>query len=179
MIQYRPATLSDHVAIAQLHTDSWRRNYRGILSDHYLDHEVEKERLETWYKRLHEPQKNQHVTVAIQNDQLVGFCCIQLDDDPVFGSLIDNLHVITNQQKTGIGKMLISHSAQVMCRKASSKKTYLWVYENNTNARAAYDRLGATNFETLEKLHDDGSVAKACRYIWNDASSLIVNSLSH
>jgi hypothetical protein len=58
--------------------------------------------------------------------------------------------------------------------KASSRKTYLWVYENNVKARAAYDHLGASNVETLEKTHDDGSMARVCRYVWNDVSALIL-----
>ena len=173
-IVYRKAEFSDHTEIARLHADSWKRNYRGILSEQYLEHEVEKDRLETWQKRLGAPALNQHVTVATESNRVIAFCCILLDDDPVFGSLIDNLHVMTGLQKSGIGKMLISHSAAIMRDKASSKNVYLWVYENNTNARAAYDRLGAINVETLAKKHDDGSVARACRYAWADASQLII-----
>lgn len=173
-VQYRMATFADYTEIARLHTDSWRRTYRGIYSDQYLDHEAAQDRLDTWHKRLGTVNPNQHVTVALLDDRLIGFCCIQLDDDPVFGSLIDNLHVASTLHRSGVGKMLLSYSAMIIRNKASGKKVYLWVYENNVNARRAYEHLGATNFETIDKKNDDGSMARACRYTWDDVSKLIL-----
>ena len=173
MIKLRQAQFFDHAAIAKLHAESWRQNYRGILSDEYLDNEVEKDRLDTWYRRLKSPGENQLVTMAILDETIAGFCCVFLNDDPVFGSLIDNLHVSINLQKSGIGKMLVKDCAKSICSKAGNKKMYLWVYESNKNARIAYERLGGTNFETTEKKNEDGTISKTCRYIWDDVSKLL------
>jgi hypothetical protein len=73
MIRLRNAQFSDYAAIAKLHTDNWKETYRGFLSDHYLDHEIEKERLDTWYKRLPD---SQIITVALSDDLIVGFCYV-------------------------------------------------------------------------------------------------------
>lgn len=173
MIKLRPAELSDFKAIAKLHADNWRTNYRGILSDNYLDNEVEKDRLDTWYKRLKSPNENQIVTVAILDNTLAGLCCLYLNDDPIFGSLIDNLHVSTNLQKSGIGKMLFTDSVNKIYDKANNKKMYLWVYESNKNARIVYERLGGTNLETIEKDNPDGTSSKTCRIIWDEITKLI------
>ena len=173
MITLRSATLSDYIGIAKLHADNWRLTYRGIMSDNYLNSEVDNERLDTWYKRLKNPNSNQFVTVANFENSIVGFCCLILNEDAVFGSYIDSLHVSANLQKSGIGKMMIRHSAKIICENASSKKMYLWVYESNKNARIAYERLGATNYETIEKANGDGTISKTCRYIWDDVISLI------
>ena len=40
MLTLREGTEHDAAAIAQLHADSWRSAYRGMLSDEYLDHRV-------------------------------------------------------------------------------------------------------------------------------------------
>jgi GNAT superfamily N-acetyltransferase len=140
VIKFRQAQASDCRDIAKLHAGSWKRTYRGILSDNYLDNEVESDRLTIWRHRLGDPDENQNTTVAILNNEIVGFCCTILDHDSLFGSLVDNLHVTTTMQKAGIGKMLIKDAARVIIEKAATRKMYLWVYEANTNARKAYDR---------------------------------------
>ena len=173
MIKLRPAELSDFKAIAKLHADNWRKNYRGILTDNYLDNEVEKDRLNTWYRRLSSPSDNQLVTIASLDNIFAGFCCLYLDDDPIFGSLIDNLHVSSNLQRSGIGKILIIDSASKVYYKSENKKMYLWVYESNKNARIAYERLGGTNFQTIEKDNPDGTSSQTCRIIWDDITRLI------
>lgn len=173
VINLRPAELSDFKAIAKLHVDNWRENYRGILSDNYLDNQVEKDRLTTWYRRMKSPVKNQTVTIATFDNMFAGFCCLYYDDDPIFGSLIDNLHVTSNLQRSGIGKMLVIDCARKVYEKAKKKSMYLWVYESNINARIAYERLGGTNFETIQKGNPDGTSSKTCRIIWDDITRLI------
>lgn len=170
MITLRDARLSDYASIARLHAQSWRQNYRGIYSDPFLDNEVEHERLDVWQKRLSAPGSNQQVIVATQDEAIVGFACLQLDDDPVFGSLLDNLHVASAVQGSGIGKLLMKECAQRIADKSNSHRMYLWVYEANENARRVYERLGAEHFETVEKQTEDGTKAQVCRYVWKDAS---------
>jgi GNAT superfamily N-acetyltransferase len=173
VITLREAQFSDHTAIAKLHADNWRQHYRGILSEHYLDIEVEKDRLDTWYERLRSPAENQFITLAMQDDTIVGFCCIFLNDDLVFGSLVDNFHVTPNHQRSGIGKMLMKESAKLIRDKSNSGKMYLWVFEANKNARIVYERLGGSCFETIDKENEDGTVSKTCRYTWDDVSKLL------
>jgi ribosomal protein S18 acetylase RimI-like enzyme len=173
MIKLRNAQFSDYAAIANLHTENWKETYRGILSDHYLDHEVGKDRLDTWYKRLQSPSDNQFITIAMSDDLFVGFCCVFLNDDPAYGSLIDNLHVASGFRQAGIGKMLVKESARYVSENADNKKMYLWVFEANSNARIAYQYMGGTNVETVDKENPDGTTSKTCRIFWSDASKFL------
>lgn len=173
MIELRDAQFSDYAAISKLHSESWRQNYRGILSDNFLDYKVEKEHSDIWNKRLQSPGKNQQVTIATFDENIVGFSCLLLDDDSFFGSLLDNLHVLTNEQKTGIGKLLMQNCARTICEKCNTNKMYLWVYELNKNARRFYERLGGTKFETIEKQNIDGTKAQVCRYTWDNVALII------
>ena len=173
MITLRPAQLSDYSAIALLQAENWRQNYRGIFSDTFLDYEVDQERIWDWYERLDTPGENQQVIIAMAAENVVGFACLLLNDDPVFGSLLDNLHVSMDWQRAGIGKWLMKECAKIIRDKGSNNKMYLWVYESNQNAINVYNRLGGTNLETIEKQHKDGTKARACRYIWDDVSQLI------
>lgn len=172
MITLRDARLSDYVSIAKLHAQSWRKNYRGIYGNRFLDNEVDQNRLEVWRQRLSAPSPNQQVIVALQEEEIVGFACLLLEDDPVFGALLDNLHVASNVQGSGIGKQLMKECAQRIADKSNSNRMYLWVYEANENARRVYERLGAEHVETVEKPTEDGIPVQVCRYVWQDASAL-------
>jgi hypothetical protein len=170
MIELRDAQFSDHAAISKLHAESWQQNYRGIFSDAFLDNEVEQFLFDGWHKKLGVQNSNQHVTIAILDKNIVGFACLLLDDDSVFGSLLDNLHVSIKMRNTGVGKLLMKNCAKIICDKGGSNKMYLWVFALNKNARLVYEHLGGTRFETTETENADGTTAQACRYIWDNVS---------
>lgn len=173
MIQLRDAQFSDFAAIARLHAESWRKHYRGMMHEDFLKNEVEQERHSVWQERLQSPPGNQDVIVATLDDALVGFACLCLDDDPVYGSLLDNLHVSANVHKSGIGKILLKECAKRIAEKSRDGKMYLWVFARNENARDFYEHLGGRNVETVEKENFDGGKAQVCRYAWNDVSVLV------
>jgi len=175
MVWLREAGFPDYKAIAQLHADSWKKNYRGILSDEFLDHRVDEDRLNVWHQRLKAPDINQHTVVAMLNNTIAGFCCAFLNEDAVYGTLIDNLHVDSTLQKSGIGRKLLADAARWVHEKADDPKMYLWVYHSNTNARNFYERLGASLSEVVDKLNEDGSGALSCRYTWKNSGILFVH----
>jgi ribosomal protein S18 acetylase RimI-like enzyme len=172
MIEIREAIFSDHPAIAALHAANWQQHYRGIYSDYFLDNEVELERMGLWQQRFSAPAAGQQVMVATTNNTIVGFACLFLDEDPVWGSYLDNLHVSGSSQQSGIGKRLLQESADRILQCAKSPKLYLWVYEANEAARQVYEHLGASHVGTEEQLTKDGLKAAVCRYAWADVTPL-------
>lgn len=129
--------------------------------------------MNVWYERFKSPADNQVVTIAELDETIAGFCCVFLDDDPVFGSLIDNFHVAMNFQRSGVGTTLFRESARIIHNKSDSPKMYLWVFEANKNARIVYERFGGDCFETIDKENEDRTVSKTCRYTWNDVSKML------
>jgi GNAT superfamily N-acetyltransferase len=169
MIELREAVFADYIAIAHLHADSWKKTYREILSEDFLKNKVDADRLDVWSQRLNKPNENQRTVVALRDNVIVGFCCAFLNDDPVFGTLVDNLHVRSETQKSGIGKLLLVNCALWVSNKSIDKKMYLWVYHSNINARTFYERFGAVLEEEVEKPNDDGTTSLSCRYCWKDS----------
>ncbi|KAB2932692.1 MAG: GNAT family N-acetyltransferase [Leptonema illini] len=104
----RFATVEDTEAIATLHAESWRTSYRGMLRDEYLDKDVFQDRKDLWMSRLFSPAENQCIILAEEDDELCGFICAFGNDDPRWGTLIDNLHVRQDRKGLGIGKALIA-----------------------------------------------------------------------
>lgn len=172
MITLRKAEFTDYKSLARLHAQNWRETYRGILSDFFLDNKLEKYMEDTWQKKLRAPGAKQFTTIALCEEKIAGFSCLVLDDDEIFGSMLDNLHVAHAEQNKGIGKLLIQHCAGIICDLAADHKMWLWVYAQNKQAIAVYNRLGGTHTETVEKETAEGTRAIVYRYTWEDVAQL-------
>lgn len=173
MITYREATSDDTEQIARLHSLSWQQNYRGIWRDDFLNGPVVENRQQVWWKRLTQPSINQQVIVAGREGTIYGFACIYADKDPVWGTLLDNLHVHAKQKGKGIGSSLIKSAARWAYHKNPESGFYLWVLPQNSNARTFYENLGATNAELVSQECPDGGFHPSYRYVWPNVLKLI------
>jgi ribosomal protein S18 acetylase RimI-like enzyme len=144
----RPATEEDVVPIAALHVASWRDAYAQILAPEFLSGGIEAERLAVWSQRLRDRPATQLVNVACDSTGLMqGFVCGYCDFDPVWGSLIDNLHVRPQTRGQGIGERLLRDAARQLAGRASSPGLHLWVFEANVAGLRFYRRLGGNVVE--------------------------------
>jgi ribosomal protein S18 acetylase RimI-like enzyme len=171
--ELRAATASDAEAIAVLHTDSWRRTYRGMMSDEFLDSGALDNRRRVWRERLAAANSGQLVLVADDGPRIVGFICAFARGDDGWGAYIDNLHVAHDWKGRGLGRELMRRAAEWASRTQPGAGIYLWVMEANAHARAFYDRLGARNIEVVNLADPGGGRAPNCRYVWSDARSLL------
>src|SRR5579859_4233845 len=71
-LRFRAAAPGDANAIAGLHADSWRRNYRGAFSDAFLDHDVAGYLLPLWTERLASPDPRARTILAELGAAVVG-----------------------------------------------------------------------------------------------------------
>ncbi len=173
----RNAEHSDADAIAIIHAESWRSSYREILSDEFLDKAVWDERRSFWQKRMPEPGAEKRlILLACEKDEVLGFLCLYLDADPRWGALLDNLHIHPNRKGLGHGSALVARAANWLLGKRPQSGLYLWVYEQNHEARRFYKKLGGTTAEKLFKKTVEGKQVATLRYIWDDIKPLTVMS---
>ncbi len=166
----RAGRADDGEAIAALHAASWRATYRGALRDEYLDGDVLGERRAVWRERLEAPAANQHVSVAVDADEIVGFACAYGADDARCGTQLDNLHVRRDRQGTGIGATLLAAVAAWCLTRHPNTGLYLWVVEQNDGARRFYARLGAADAGGDVWHPPDGSAVPVRRCVWPPAA---------
>lgn len=138
-IRLREAGPADAPAIAQLHAESWRAHYRGAYSDAFLDGDVHADRLAVWSRELRRPGRR---TILAERERPVGFASIVFDEDPRWGTLLDNLHVALEHKRQGIGRRLLVASACELVAHGGSAALYLWVLEQNRDAVAFYRACG-------------------------------------
>jgi GNAT superfamily N-acetyltransferase len=176
-VQFRSADARDAEQIAALHADSWRRHYRGAYADSFLDGDVTADRRSVWSARFAAPT-NSDTVLAEHDGRLVGFVHVMFDADPRWGSLVDNLHVVHDQRRTGIGTYLLNRAARAVSRQASGDAMYLWVLEQNTAAQQFYYACGATRAETAPVPPPGGDPARlngiphGIRMVWPDVARL-------
>jgi GNAT superfamily N-acetyltransferase len=174
----RLASPGDAEAIAALHADSWRRHYRGAYLDSYLDGDVVADRLEVWRQRLTAPVE-ERITVAGDWDcELVGFAHLVFDQDPQWGSLIDNLHVVADRKRQGIGTRLLAAVSSELLRSRPSGCLYLWVLDQNESAQSFYEARGGIRVSSeLRGPFPGGGRAMGHSYAWSDPSKLVSASV--
>lgn len=171
----RLMTPADADTIAALHASSWRSAYRGVFTDHYLDHEADAERREVWRARLRGDAPGGDWGVVAEDDagRLLGFAYVMPGHDPIWGDYLDNLHVAPGLKGGGIGRRLMQAVAERLRRDGSARPLYLWVLEVNTAARGFYERLGAEL--TDRQLSDPlaGQQHPVWRCVWRQPATLL------
>jgi GNAT superfamily N-acetyltransferase len=178
MTSYRLATPDDAGAIARLHAESWRSSYRGLYPDAYLDGEVFADRAAVWQQRFSATKHPAALTlVAEEGGEVIAFAHSLVDDDPEWGTLLDNLHVHPERKRLGIGRGLMAETAAWVQDAGSTLGLYLWVLEGNTPARLFYDALGGrvTGRGTSD---EGGSSVPSLRYWWPNLRELLPSGIA-
>ncbi len=178
-VRLRCAGAHDAEHIAVLHAESWRRHYRGAYADAYLDGDVVADRRSVWSARLASPA-NSETVVAERDGRVLGFIHVVFDEDPRWGSLVDNLHVSRDVRRMGIGSRLLHRAARAASRRGTSRAMYLWVLQQNTAAQQFYRSCGAVGGETApvsppggDPSRLDGAPRKM-RMAWPDLTRLLL-----
>jgi GNAT superfamily N-acetyltransferase len=161
-----PARPDDAAAIAALHAESWRSAYRGLVPEGFLDGPVIAERLYYWISRMADEDEVRLILKAVENSTIAGFVCAVRDADPEWGPLLDNLHVRPGWKGRGIGREMLAAARRWAAEVAPGDPMHLWVIEDNTAARAFYDRVGGTVVERQIVDFTAGISTPALRYIW-------------
>jgi GNAT superfamily N-acetyltransferase len=178
-VRFRVAVPDDAEEVALLHADSWRRYYRGAYADSFLDGDVVADRRTIWSSRFAAPA-NSMTVVAADDTGLTGFVHVIFDDDDRWGSLVDNLHVVHNRHRTGLGSALLLRAAEAVADRAISKSVHVWVLGQNTAAQRFYQALGGTSVEKAavsppggvsDRLNGSPSML---RFVWPEAASLLI-----
>ena len=171
----RPAERRDVEAIAALHADSWRRNYRGAYLDSYLDGDVVTDRLLVWRERITRPDASSRTIVAKHDGAFAGFAHVKLDDDPTWGALLENLHVVHGLKRQGIGTRLMAAAARVVLASTPGAGLYLWVLDVNVAAQVFYAARGGMEAgREMRGPFPGGGSALGHRIVWPDPSTLLL-----
>jgi ribosomal protein S18 acetylase RimI-like enzyme len=164
---------TDAEILATLHIRSWRSAYRGILRDAYLDADLVDDRHAVWREQIGNLTPSHFGFIAEIGTQPVGFVFLHGQDDPTWGTLIDNLHVLPDFKGNGLGRLLMAAAAQEASARYPDDGMYLWVFEENTQARGFYAHLGGRSVERALVEAPGGSQVPRWRVAWSNPGQLV------
>ncbi len=151
----------DRMAISKIYEESWKYAYKGIIPQSYLDSIPEG----CWASQTDNPNCN--TLVVIDNQKIIGtssFCKSRFEQFDNWGEII-SIYLLPEYTRKGYGKVLLQ-SAVLELKKQGYEDIFLWVLEENTNARRFYERFGF--MLTTDSLVDNigGKIISELRYIY-------------
>jgi len=145
-IRIRRAVLSDALAIATVHIQSWQTAYRGIMPEDYLNRLAPSQRYDLWVEVLTTSNWPRSAALVAENSEgVVGFAHLRPtrdeDDDSSTVAEITSIYLLPSIWSAGVGRDLMRESLKAM-GEAGYWYATLWVLEVNHRARRFYDAGG-------------------------------------
>ena len=131
----RQAREEDVMQIAEIMVEDWQRAYRGIMDDDYLDSLNPEQRYQIEIRRYGK------YTVAVENDEVLGYAWNEMTEDEEADCEIIALYVRYQKRNRGIGKALMQNSMDGF-RKAGKKSMIIWCLRDNHESRKFYEKMG-------------------------------------
>ncbi len=140
-ISIRPGNAADAEGIAQVHVETWRDTYRGILPARVLSAQTYARRLALWRQTLSRDAERL-VLVAESGRQIVGFATSGRNRSPAvpFTAEMYTLYVLEDWQGEGIGHALFGQSRALLARDGH-RNLLTWVLTENPSV-GFYEWLG-------------------------------------
>jgi len=161
----RTAHLHDADALADLHVRAWRRAYRGLMPDAFLNGLSVTGRIGLWHEVLDDPPRRSAQLLLEDAGRIVGFVLVggeELEADAVRGEVYA-LYVDPDHWRRGVGSALLAAGCDRL-RAAGFGAAVLWVHEGNERARAFYRAAGWDTDGTLRRQEALGIDALEVRY---------------
>ena len=137
----RLATAADAALVADMHSRSRASAYRGMLSDHHLDHEAKAEALALWPAKLQELAAGAgELLIAEREQNAVGVICM-LKPDAQGSVYIDNLHAMPGHRGSGAGTAMLDE-ARRWALSFGATRLHLLVLDTNLAALGFYESRG-------------------------------------
>ena len=141
----RPGVVSDAAELANVHLNSWRESYQGIVPESYLSRLPLsfRGRLKFWEYLFNEAQDSVTFVAESAENGIVGFSSVGEARDPDYegwGELAA-IYLLNQFKNKGVGKALLDIAFENL-KARDFKKYYCWVLENNPTIHF-YEKSGA------------------------------------
>ena len=127
----------DAPRFAEVHVQSWRETYTGLVSEHFFGDAARQARLRLWTGLLADPTVRERIRVAEVDGTIVGFAehGRPVEPDPARERELRVLYVLREHHGSGAGQALLDAVL-------GEEPAQLWVAEANPRAIRFYERNG-------------------------------------
>jgi ribosomal protein S18 acetylase RimI-like enzyme len=145
-ILVRDAETGDAAGMAQVHVESWRGAYRGLIPQEVLDGLDVGARTNLWIRVMdrNDPVRGA-VLVAEDDDRIIGFVHVRQtrdkDGDPARTGELTAIYLAPDAWGRGAGRALMDAAVSRLVTAGYADAT-LWVLDTNERARRFYTAAG-------------------------------------
>jgi GNAT superfamily N-acetyltransferase len=168
----RLAIPGDECAIAEVHVESWKTTYQGIVDENYLQSLSKSSRAEMWKGVIERGFNESCLFVALIDGKVVGFASGGPERTKKYG--IDTelyaIYLLKENQGRGIGKKLIQEVASFLMEKDHSSML-VWVLTENP-CKHFYLSFCPEELDTEQIKIGENSYEETA-YVWKDLRKLI------
>ncbi len=137
----RPAHFGDEETLARVYVDTWKRTYRGLLRQSFLDALNYQDTTIQWVRTL----EHQDTTVFLAQDEtqhVTGFVTAGREGTgrAGFSAEVYTLYVLPSAQRCGAGRRLLRAAADSLSS-GGHRSLIIWVLDGNP-AAGFYRRMG-------------------------------------
>jgi len=174
-LEVRTAGPKDCAGIARLQVESYQESYRGIFPARYLRGFTVDEQEQDWQDFLG-LSSNHVLHVAVGDDGQISGYSLGLpgaEGYPPYESELVALHVRRENQRQGLGRLLVSTTSQTLITQGV-RSLFLWVLKENP-ARVFYEKLGGMYLAEKPWQNNQyfGTHILEVAYGWRDIRTLI------
>lgn len=179
MVTIRRAAVADAAAIAEVHVETWRDTYAGLVPSRVLVGMRRRHKAAMWSQALDRRRTRQVVMVAEDDaGAVVGFgsCGPAKGVDLDFDGEVYTLYVLPDYQGRGIGARLLAGLFEALLV-GGSRSALIWVLAGNP-ARFFYQTAGGAWIAVREE-RLWGATLREMAYGWDDLEQAVAVLLSH
>jgi GNAT superfamily N-acetyltransferase len=157
MVILRRAHEADAGGIAEVHVETWRQAYRGLIPAAVLDAVDLDKRERMWHTELQTLAADRRPWVAVSPDRIVGFVSVGGSRDDNAASSqgeIYAIYVLAECWSRGVGRNLLARAERDLLAHGYSE-AILWCLAANQRARDFYEQVG-WHADGTEKTRDFG-----------------------
>jgi L-amino acid N-acyltransferase YncA len=169
-LRIRKAEVEDAAAIADVHVESWKTTYAGIVPDDYLSSLNKQERTGSWLERI--LAGNISILVAEDESGIFGFVAggVIREELVDYDAELYAIYLLHSRQKQGVGRSLTVRLASAL-KDYGLKSMLAWVLEQNPSV-SFYQRMGAR--QVSRKIINIGGIdLKEVAFGWPSLDRLI------
>ncbi|RAR43553.1 GNAT family N-acetyltransferase [Paenibacillus sp. MDMC362] len=142
-MQIRHANDQDAEGIANVHVNSWKTTYKGIVDDSFLENLSAADRIEGWRRKLaNMPEDEQLLVIADEVGQIYGFMSYGTEREQKISDVgeLYAIYLLEEIQGMGWGRELFARLKEFL-QKKGYRSLLVWVLEGNS-AEHFYKHMG-------------------------------------
>ena len=167
----RKANLEDAQGIANVHVDTWRTTYEGIIPTKFLNELAYDERKKSWENNI---MRAENVVFVVENEdgQIIGFADTSRRENNLELNTIDltSLYLLEAYQGNGIGKLLMKALFEHY-KNQGYDKVYVDVLADN-KTRYFYEYFGAKVVKNIT-IKIGGKILDETIYVWESVNDVL------